>query len=123
MKTNFRVVIPVSIAFACCIILPACHSTSGKEVNPSSDAPSTVTMVMVSKIDTENLQSSFAISGVAKANQEVKVYAMSNGYVKGWKHDIGDTVRKGEVLAILDNPELMQQEAKAEAQFNGDKAI
>jgi RND family efflux transporter MFP subunit len=41
-----------------------------------------------------------------EAFQETPVYARISGYVKGWKADIGDRVKKGDVLAELDVPEM-----------------
>jgi len=43
------------------------------------------------------------------------VYARTTGYVNRWLVDIGDEVRKGQLLAVLDAPELEQQLAEARA--------
>jgi RND family efflux transporter MFP subunit len=46
---------------------------------------------------------------------EAPIYARTSGYVSRWFKDIGDQVKKGELLAQIDTPEVAQQlnEAKA----------
>jgi RND family efflux transporter MFP subunit len=43
------------------------------------------------------------------------IYARTTGYVKAWYHDIGSHVSKGELLAIIETPELDQQLEQAKA--------
>ncbi len=107
----------------CFALLPACHSSTADDKANTVQASSSVSMVLVSQVQNETVQSNISVAGVANPNQEVKVYAMCNGYVQSWKHDIGDTVKKDEILAELANPDLMQQQAKAQAMLDGDKAI
>jgi RND family efflux transporter MFP subunit len=37
------------------------------------------------------------------------IYARTTGYVKVWYHDIGSHVKKGDLLAVIETPELDQQ--------------
>jgi membrane fusion protein (multidrug efflux system) len=48
---------------------------------------------------------------------ETPIYAKTPGYLKAIYVDKGDRVHKGEVLAILDSPELDQQVADAKANY------
>src|SRR3977135_3682139 len=43
------------------------------------------------------------------------ILARVNGYVKSWDHDIGSSVKAGEVLATIDAPDLDQQLGQAKA--------
>jgi RND family efflux transporter MFP subunit len=43
------------------------------------------------------------------------IYARTTGYVKAWYHDIGTPVHKGDLLAVIETPELDQQLASAKA--------
>ena len=55
------------------------------------------------------------ISGTAQPNQMVKLFAMESGYVTAILKDVGDKVRKGQVIAELINPKVEQIVADAEA--------
>ena len=50
------------------------------------------------------------------------VYARASGYLVKWYHDIGSRVRKGDLLAVLDAPELDKQLAQAQADLETSKA-
>jgi RND family efflux transporter MFP subunit len=43
------------------------------------------------------------------------MFARVNGYVKSWDHDIGSSVKAGQVLATIDAPDLDQQLGQAKA--------
>ena len=53
---------------------------------------------------------------------ETQIYARANGYLKIWHKTIGDRVRKGDLLAELDVPELEQELAQGKATLNQVKA-
>jgi len=57
------------------------------------------------------------IAGNAQANQMVMLYAMESGLLTDIRVDIGDKVSKGETIAILNNPELLQEKMKLEAEY------
>lgn len=50
-----------------------------------------------------------------RGNTETQLYARSNGYLSAWHKTIGDQVKKGELLAVIDVPELEQELAQAHA--------
>jgi RND family efflux transporter MFP subunit len=55
------------------------------------------------------------LPGNIQAFTQAPIYARTTGYVKVWYHDIGTHVRKGELLAVIETPELDQQLAAAKA--------
>src|SRR6185312_1043099 len=120
MKTKSKIVIPI-IFSALIIFFSACHS-SDKDKNESASIVN-LPVVLVSQPQTKSFENSFTVAGEAMANQEVKLFAMGNGYVKTWKYDIGDVVKKGSVLAVLANPELVEEQEKAKAELDGDASI
>jgi RND family efflux transporter MFP subunit len=50
------------------------------------------------------------------------IYARTNGYLKRWYVDIGGRVKKGELLAEIETPELDQQLRQARAQLESAEA-
>jgi len=53
------------------------------------------------------------LPGTVQAFTEAPIYARTNGYLKTWSVDIGSTVKKGQLLAEIDTPEVDQQLAQA----------
>src|ERR1700726_436092 len=49
------------------------------------------------------------LPGRLEAYIQAPIYARVPGYLKSWKHDIGDKVKAGDVLAEIDTPDLDQQ--------------
>jgi RND family efflux transporter MFP subunit len=60
----------------------------------------------------------FALPGQTAAWHASTIYARVNGFVGKWFADIGDTVHKGQVLALIETPDLDAQLAAARAQLN-----
>jgi RND family efflux transporter MFP subunit len=50
-----------------------------------------------------------------RSQHETELFARVNGFVQSWKADIGQRVRRGQVLATITTPELDQQIAQAQA--------
>jgi RND family efflux transporter MFP subunit len=50
------------------------------------------------------------------------IYARTNGYLVNWFHDIGARVKKDDLLAVIDTPELDQQLQQARADLETSKA-
>jgi RND family efflux transporter MFP subunit len=63
-----------------------------------------------------------ALPGETAAWYETTLYARVNGYVASWQVDIGDQVKKGQVLATIETPELNAELAAAKAQLQSSQA-
>lgn len=61
--------------------------------------------------------SPLVLPGNVQAFNSAAIFARTNGYVRRWVADIGDNVRAGQTLAILDAPEVDQQLAQARADY------
>jgi len=83
-------------------------STTSKEAS----RPPIVDVVMV-----QNAPSSLPLTlpGETSAWYESIIYARVNGYVANWNADIGDHVRKGQVLASIETPDLDAELVAAQA--------
>jgi len=58
------------------------------------------------------------LPGRLEAYIQAPIYARVPGYLKSWKHDIGDKVKAGDVLAEIDTPDLDQQLMQASADLS-----
>ena len=60
---------------------------------------------------------SLSLPGETAAWYESTIYARVDGYVSKWYADIGDHVRSGQLLALIDTPDLDAQLAAAQAKL------
>jgi RND family efflux transporter MFP subunit len=63
-----------------------------------------------------------ALPGETGAWHESTIYARVNGYVGKWFVDIGDHVRKGQVLATIETPDLDSELAASQAKLKASEA-
>ena len=56
-----------------------------------------------------------ALPGYTQAFTDTPVYARTSGYLKSWRVDIGARVKKGDLLAEIETPEVDQQLRQARA--------
>jgi RND family efflux transporter MFP subunit len=62
------------------------------------------------------------LPGNTEAFTDTPIYARTSGYLKKWFVDIGGHVRKGELLATIETPELDQQLMQAQADLKSAQA-
>jgi RND family efflux transporter MFP subunit len=62
------------------------------------------------------------LPGTVQAYFDAPIYARTSGYLKSWETDIGTPVKKGQLLAEIDTPEVDQQLSQAEADLATAKA-
>jgi RND family efflux transporter MFP subunit len=62
------------------------------------------------------------LPGNIQAFTDAPIYARSSGYLKQWNVDIGGRVKAGQVLAIIEAPELDQQVRQAKASIQQTQA-
>jgi RND family efflux transporter MFP subunit len=82
-----------------------------------TEAQAVPTVAIVSPTNTQD-HASLDLPGRLEAYIRAPIYARVPGYLKSWKHDIGDKVRAGDVLAEIDTPDLDQQLAQARADLS-----
>ncbi len=64
-----------------------------------------------------DLSSTLTVAGEFQPYQEVELHAKVSGYIRRINVDIGDRVRKGQVIATLEVPELNAQVAGSQAEI------
>lgn len=58
------------------------------------------------------------LPGNIQAFTDAPIYARTNGYLKVWYFDIGAHVKQGQLLAVIETPEVDQQLLQARADLN-----
>jgi RND family efflux transporter MFP subunit len=58
------------------------------------------------------------LPGIAQALIDAPIYARTNGYLQRWYFDIGAHVKKDQLLAVIDTPEVDQQLQQARADLD-----
>ena len=74
-------------------------------------------MVTAAKVKSAGGQAGLALPGTTIPLNEAFVYARASGYLQSLKVDIGDHVRKGQLLATIDAPDLDAQVDQARQQL------
>jgi RND family efflux transporter MFP subunit len=85
-----------------------------------ASAPPSIDVITV-----RNSPSSFPLTlpGETVAWYDSTIYARVDGYVGSWKVDIGDHVKKGQVLATIETPDLDARLVAAEAKVKAAQAL
>jgi len=73
------------------------------------------TPAAVARVERHSLGNTLTIAGEFKPFQDVDVHAKVAGYIRTISVDVGDHVKQGQTLAILEVPELAAQLSGAEA--------
>jgi RND family efflux transporter MFP subunit len=68
------------------------------------------------------LSSEIALPGNTQAYTDTPIYSRTNGYLKSWYFDIGAHVRKGQLMAQIETPEVDQQLQVAQADLKSAQA-
>jgi RND family efflux transporter MFP subunit len=89
----------------------ACNS----KVKATTKVPSDVPRAAVAIVKREQVSNQLSIAGEFFPYQEVEIHAKVAGFVRKINVDIGDHVRAGEVMAVLEVPELNAQVIGAQA--------
>lgn len=100
--------------WACCLFVCIALAGCGRGGAPSV-AASTAPVVGVVTVTRRNLARTLQLAAEFKAYQDITVNAKVAGYVKTIYVDVGDHVRAGQLLAVLEVPELEDQLREAAA--------
>jgi RND family efflux transporter MFP subunit len=90
----------VAVALAAMLLARAWHGRAPRAAPPQSP------VVAVARVDREDLFKEITIPAEFRPYTEVELHAKVSGYVKEMKVDIGDRVKAGQLLALLEVPEL-----------------
>src|SRR5579863_357396 len=86
-------------------VLSSCSGSNGNGVQASGPAIT----VGIAKVVKKSLGRELTLSSELVPFQEIDVYAKESGYIKNLNVDYGTHVKAGEVMAVLEIPELEAQ--------------
>jgi len=90
-------------------------ASGGAAAHADSADNAGVPLAAVAMVERHNVGSTLTIAGEFKPYQEVEVHAKVAGYIRQIYVDVGDRVREGQTIAVLEVPELAAQLTGAEA--------
>ncbi|MBZ5636831.1 MAG: efflux RND transporter periplasmic adaptor subunit [Acidobacteriia bacterium] len=97
----------------------ACSKATHVEADSQGSAAPTVA---VAKAKTEDMSRGLIITAEFKPYQEIPVMAKVAGYVKNIYVDVGSRVKKGDLLAVLEIPEMADDQARAQSVLSRSQA-
>ena len=93
------------------------RTSQNSRLQALTEAQAVPTVAIVSPTNAQD-HASLELPGRLEAYIRAPIYARVAGYLKSWKHDIGDKVKAGDVLAEIDTPDLDQQLTQARADLS-----
>ena len=87
------------------------------DILASRAAGSAILQVRVIQPSVSSYESKLTLPGSLQGIIQSQIYARTNGYIKQWFKDIGQPVKKGDLLAVLDIPDVNKQVEEAKANF------
>ncbi len=112
LKLFGGVVLIAAVAFAAIGIIGRNRSDAALATWTNQQA---VPTVQVAPPDHSSAQQHLILPGDVQAFYEAPIYARVSGYLKSWSQDIGAHVRRGQILGIIETPDLDEELAQAEA--------
>jgi RND family efflux transporter MFP subunit len=109
MNARGRVMLAAAAGLACGIG-SACTRPSA-----ATDAGTDLPTVAVAKATRSDMAQTLTISAEFRPYQEIDIHAKVAGYVKSIAVDVGDRVQAGQLLAVLEIPELQDELEQSEA--------
>lgn len=107
----------LSLSFSSCRKAPVKAETGGKAMAMGPNLFETIVL------EKTNPKVQLEIPGELLPNQQVNIYAKVSSYVKSLHVDIGSEVKKGDLLLILEAPEIEAQLASAKSKWKAQEAI
>lgn len=100
------------------VMLGSCNTNSSPAASaPAGENTMTLPARQVVRLQAEQPEKTVQLPGELKSYEVVNIYPKIVGFVKEVKVDRGSQVKKGQVLAVLDAPEVNAQLAEAQAKL------
>ncbi len=107
----------VVMVIACVLILGLALYLvrSRRHADAAEEAPTQPPVVSTATAHTGEIANQLTVAGIFQPFQEIDVHGKVSGYIRHIYVDIGDKVRQGQTLAVLEVPELQAQVVGARA--------
>lgn len=104
------------------LAISACKPSreAAAEKNDASAAPAPIPVLT---LEEEKLATSLRLPGELVAFEHVDLYAKTSSFVRRALVDVGSEVKRGQLLATLEAPELISQVVEAESKLQAQEAI
>jgi RND family efflux transporter MFP subunit len=122
-RTQFTAAVAGAILLVCFVVvmvLRLIHAHGVARAGETAFAAAPPVDVVIARAPT--VGQDLVLPGETAAWYETTIYARVNGYVARWLVDIGDHVQKGQVLAVIETPELDAELEASRAQLKASQA-
>src|SRR5258708_28837292 len=99
----------------CAGVLSGALSSCTNPAKTSVQANSTTVTVPVARVTRQTLERELTLAAEFRSYQEVNLHAKVAGFLQKITVDVGDHVRAGDLIAVLEVPEMADEEAQADA--------
>lgn len=117
MRKRFSFLLFTGLTFVAALGMNACSSKAKNSEADAAEMPS----APVSAVVRGSIQHTLNLAGQFQPYQVVDVHAKVSGYIRHIYVDIGDKVHTGQVLAVLEVPELSAQLKETVSELAGSK--
>jgi RND family efflux transporter MFP subunit len=112
----------VAIIIILVVVLGIAARSSAHHTLEDQTAVASISSVRVIYPAPSTLSSEISLPGSTQAFTDTPIYARTSGYLKSWYFDIGAHVRKGQLMATIETPELDQQLQVSQANLKSAQA-
>ncbi|ANI90696.1 efflux transporter periplasmic adaptor subunit [Arachidicoccus ginsenosidimutans] len=124
MKSINKIYVPVFAVMLAGTALQSCgNAKSEKASDATTDSSSSAVTVNAFKLTQGKLSNSLTMPGELIAFQNVDIYAKVSSFVKKLYVDVGSQVSQGQLLAVMEAPEINAQLDAANSRVEAQKAI
>jgi multidrug efflux pump subunit AcrA (membrane-fusion protein) len=103
------------LAIAIIALLIVSWRVLARPANASNHDTAGAKVAAVALVERDRIENALTLSGEFRPYQQVDVHAKVAGYIRKIYVDVGDHVKRGQVVAVLEVPELNAQVAGAKA--------
>lgn len=119
MRINLSFMKYIIFSAAAILLLAACNNSQPSKQAAPATVPDTVA---VFKLQDTSVTKNLELPAELLPYEQAALFARVQGYVKEMKADLGDKVHRGQVLALIEAPELQTKYAEFQSSLQAAKA-